>query len=142
MATTWYTHTINHSLTILDTMLSSSPISALVFFVKDIQRTRAFYRDVLGLSTEEVPGHDGTFLTAQSGSLTLVFIPADEAPGRSPVAVFELEGGIDALVESLVRQNVEIVVPVSEAPDGGLTADFLDPDGHVLSLYQPVGAPR
>ncbi|MFK7844642.1 MAG: VOC family protein [Rhodothermales bacterium] len=123
-------------------MLSSSPISALVFFVKDIERTNAFYRDVLGLSTEEIPGHDGPMLTAQSGSLTLVFIVADEAPGRSPVAVFELKGGIDALVASLVRQNVEIVVPVSEAPDGGLTSDFLDPDGHVLSLYQPVGAPR
>ena len=33
-------------------------------------------------------------------------------------------------------------VPVSEAPDGGLTMDFVDPDGNGLSLYQPAGAPR
>jgi hypothetical protein len=29
-----------------------------------------------------------------------------------------------------------------ETPDGGLSADFLDPDHHMLSVYQPSGAPR
>ena len=123
-------------------MLASSEISAIVFFVKDLDRTNTFYQNVLGLSTERIEGHDGALLTAQSGSVSLVFIQADEEPGRSPVAVFGLEGGIDDVVDALVKQNVEIVVPVSEAPDGGLTADFLDPDGHVLSLYQPAEAPR
>lgn len=123
-------------------MLTSSAISTLVFFVKDLDRTSSFYQDVLGISMERTEGHEGAFLVGQSGPVTLVFIPADEEPGRSPVAVFGLEGGIDDLVEALVKQNVEIVVPVSEAPDGGLTADFLDPDGHVLSLYQPADAPR
>ena len=123
-------------------MLASSAISTLVYFVKDLDRTSSFYRDVLGISTNRLEGHDGALLTAQSGAITLVFIQAEEQPGRSPVAVFGLEGGIEDLVEALVKQNVEIVVPVSEAPDGGLTADFLDPDGHVLSLYQPADAPR
>ena len=44
--------------------------------------------------------------------------------------------------EALAAKGVEIVVPVSEAPDGGLTMDFLDPDRNALSLYQPAGAPR
>ena len=123
-------------------MLTSSAISTLVYFVKDLNNTSRFYQEVLGIATDQHEGHEGAFLTAQSGSITLVFIQGDEAPGRSPVAVFSLEGGIEDLVESLVKQNVEIVVPVSEAPDGGLTADFLDPDGHVLSLYQPADAPR
>ena len=34
-----------------------------------------------------------------------------------------------------------LIAPVSEAPDGGLTADFLDPDGHTLSYHQPAGLP-
>ena len=62
--------------------------------------------------------------------------------GESPVVVFSLEGGIDDCAEALAAKGVEIVVPVSEAPDGGLTLDFLDPDGCVLSLYQRPQAPR
>lgn len=123
-------------------MLTSYPITNLVFFVKDLEKTRQFYHGVLGMDVQETEGHEGAFLTAESGSIMLVFIPANEAPGQSPVVVFGLDGGIEDLVESLVKQNVEIVVPVSEAPDGGLTADFVDPDGHVLSLYQPADAPR
>ncbi len=123
-------------------MLTSYPVTNLVFFVKDLEQTRHFYSSVLGMEMQETAGHEGEFLTAESGSLILVFIPAEEAPGQSPVVVFGLDGGIEDLVEALVKQNVEIVVPVSEAPDGGLTADFLDPDGHVLSLYQPADAPR
>lgn len=124
-------------------MLTSSAVSAIVFFVKDLERTEQFYGTVLGLETNVMHGHDGAFMTAASGDLTLVFLPSEElSAGRSPVVVFGLEGGIENMVESLASQQVEIVVPVSEAPDGGLTADFLDPDGHVLSLYQPAEAPR
>lgn len=123
-------------------MLNKSAVSALVFFIKDLDRTSAFYQDVLGLEITKQEGHDGAFLMAQIGDMSLVFIPGEEAPGRSPVVVFELEGGIDDVVNALTSQNVEIVVPVSEAPDGGLTSDFLDPDGHTLSLYQSADMPR
>lgn len=117
-------------------------VSAIVFFVRDVDRTERFYRNVLGLDLERAAGHDGPFLMAQAGEVSLVFLPAEEAPGRTPVVVFGLNGGIEEAVEALARHDVEIVAPVSEAPDGGLTADFLDPDGHVLSYYQPAEAPR
>ena len=55
--------------------------------------------------------------------------------------VFRSLGG-DDVVEGLTKQGVDIVTPVSEAPDGGLTADFSDPDGYILSLHQPAGMPR
>lgn len=49
----------------------------------------------------------------------------------------------ETLLAALAGKGVEIVVPpVSEAPDGGLTLDFLDPDGNLLSLHQPQGASR
>ena len=66
----------------------------------------------------------------------------DEKPGRTPIVVFGLEkGGIETLVERLVEKGVQIVAPVSEAP-GGFSADFLDPDGHMLAFYQSGKAPR
>ncbi len=123
-------------------MLSNCRIGAIVFFVSVLERSLGFYRDTLGLPVQAVDGHDGPFGLGQLGDLTLVFIARPATAGDSPVVVFNLDGGIDDYAEALVARGVEIVVPVSEAPDGGLSLDFVDPDRNALSLYQPAGAPR
>jgi predicted enzyme related to lactoylglutathione lyase len=123
-------------------MLSNCRVGAIVFFVSVLERALVFYRDTLGLPVEAIEGHDGPFGMGQLGELTLVFIARPATAGDSPVVVFNLEGGIDDYAEALAAKGVEIVVPVSEAPDGGLTLDFVDPDRNALSLYQPAGAPR
>jgi predicted enzyme related to lactoylglutathione lyase len=123
-------------------MLEDCKVGAIVFFVRELGRTVAFYRETLGLPVDAVEGHDGPFAMAQVGDLALVFIVREVRIGQSPVVVFALEGGIDDYAEALVARGVEIVVPVSETPDGGLSVDFVDPDRNVLSLYQPAGAAR
>lgn len=123
-------------------MFGQCKVGAIVFFVRELGRSVGFYRDILGLPVEAVEGHDGPFALAALGELTLVFIAREVRAGESPVVVFALDGGIDDCAEALARRGVEIVVPVSEAPDGGLTFDFLDPDGNVLSAHQPAGAAR
>lgn len=123
-------------------MLANAKVGAIVFFVAVLQRSVAFYRDTLGLPVNEIDGHDGPFALAELGEVTLVFIQRPAKAGDSPVVVFALEGGIDDYAEALAAKGVEIVVPVSEAPDGGLSLDFVDPDRNMLSLYQPPGAAR
>lgn len=123
-------------------MLVNAKVGAIVFFVAVLDRSVAFYRDTLGLPVNEIDGHDGPFALAELGDLTLVFIQRPAKAGDSPVVVFGLEGGIDDYAEALAAKGVEIVVPVSEAPDGGLSLDFVDPDGNMLSLHQPAGASR
>lgn len=123
-------------------MSKQASIGAIVFFVGNLQRSVAWYRDTLGLDVRTLDGHDGPFAMASAGPVEIVLIPRDEPPGRSPVVVFGLESGIYEVVEALAAQGVEIVVPVSPTPDGGLSADFLDPDGHVLSYYQAGDAPQ
>ena len=123
-------------------MLKDCRVGAIVFFVRELGRTIAFYRETLGLPVDAVEGHDGPFALAQVGDVTLVFIVREVRIGESPVVVFALEGGIDDYAEALVARGVEIVVPVSETPDGGLSVDFVDPDRNGLSLYQPAGAAR
>ncbi|HEY0861441.1 VOC family protein [Pseudoxanthomonas sp. F37] len=123
-------------------MISHCKVGAIVFFVSDLARSVAFYRNTLGLPVQVVEGHDGPFAVGDVGDLSLVFIPREARAGESPVVVFSLDGGIDDHAEALAAKGVEIVVPVSESPDGGLSLDFLDPDGNVLSLHQPEGAPR
>ena len=123
-------------------------VGAIVFYVKDLQRSEQFYRDVMGLETtvrrdrydEDHP--DEAMMMAKAGDVSLIFFQRDERIGRTPIVVFTLgDGGIDDLVEKLASKGVQIVLPVSEAP-GGWTSDFLDPDGHMLSFYQSNKAPR
>lgn len=123
-------------------MLQSSKVGAIVFFVRELGRSVAFYRDVLGLGVDAMDGHDGPFATAQLGEVSLVFLQREVRAGESPVVVFEVEGGIDDHADALVAHDVDIVTPVSAAPDGGLTLDFVDPDRNLLSLYQQPGKPR
>lgn len=123
-------------------MLGQCRIGAIVFFVGELARSLSFYRDTLGLPVNAVDGHDGPFGIAELGDMTLVFIPRPAKAGDTPIVVFTLGGGIDDYAEALAAKGVEIVVPVSEAPDGGLSMDFVDPDRNVLSLYQPAGAAR
>lgn len=123
-------------------MLESCKVGAIVFFVREAGRTAAFYRDVLGLPLQAMEGHDGPYLLAVLDGLSLVFLQREVRIGESPVVVFEVAGGIDDHAEALVAKGVEIVVPVSGTPDGGLSVDFVDPDRNALSIYQPPGAPR
>jgi predicted enzyme related to lactoylglutathione lyase len=123
-------------------MLKDCEIGSIVFFVARLDRAVAFYRDTLGLAVEVVEGGEGAYAIAQTGGIVLVFIPREARAGDSPVIVFAIPGGIDDYADALAAKGVEIVVPVSECPDGGLSVDFVDPDRNVLSIYQPAGAAR
>jgi len=109
---------------------------AIVFIVTDLARSHAFYAKTLGLEFE-VADFEGGYLQARlPGDVELVFLPGKATTGTTPQVVFGLaQGGIDSLVAALAAAGVEIVTPVSEAP-GGWSAEFKDPDGHGLALYQ------
>ena len=123
-------------------MFSDPKLGAVVFFVRDLGRTEAFYRDVLGLAVRRMGEPPEQILLSDLGPMTLVFIPGDEPRGRSPIPVFNVgSDDIARIVDLLTERGGEIVAPLQHAPDGGLTADFLDPDGHVLSVYKAPAEP-
>lgn len=127
-------------------MLGHTRIGNIVYYVSDIDRTEAFYRDVIGLEVQRMPGDaesGGDWLLAPTASgLELLFFNAPTTPGNSPVIVFDLvDGGIDNLVAGLAAKGATIVTPVSHAP-GGWSAEFADPDGHTLSMYQTAEVAR
>ncbi|MBK5568512.1 VOC family protein [Ensifer sp. 2YAB10] len=125
-------------------MLSKPRIGAICYFISDLGRTEAFYRDVLGLTVQRMEDDDaGTWLMAKiENEVELIFFVVESKPGNTPIVVFDLaEGGIDDVVAGLAEKGTTIVTPVSHAP-GGWSAEFADPDGHVLSLYQSAEMPR
>jgi glyoxylase I family protein len=117
--------------------------ASIVFYVADIERTEKFYTEVLGIALERQEGAPPFWLQGQlDQGLSIIFFQMDGVRGNTPALVFELgDGGIDDIVAGLVAQGVTIVTPVSEAP-GGWSADFLDPDGFGLGLWQPEDKPR
>jgi predicted enzyme related to lactoylglutathione lyase len=126
-------------------MIPSPRIGNIFFYVTDVDRTEAFYRDVIGLKVERVPddGSGRPWLNAPiPGNVDLIFFHGEVRPGNSPILVFDLKGGgIDGVVAGLVAAGTTIVTPVSHAP-GGWSAEFADPDGYTLSLYQTEEQPR
>lgn len=116
---------------------------SLVFYVSDIERTEAFYRDVLGIETVRKEGAEPFWMTADfQGGFQAIFFQMEGRRGDTPALVFDLSaGGIDDAVAALAEKGVTIVTPVEEAP-GGWSADFLDPDGFGLGLWQSGEKPR
>ncbi len=126
-------------------MLSNVRIGTICYYVNDIDRTEAFYRDVAGLNVQRMEGDEETgdwLLASTENNIELIFFKMESRPGNTPIVVFDLsEGGIDNVVEGLAEKGATIVTPVSHAP-GGWSAEFADPDGHVLSVYQTEERPR
>ncbi len=124
-------------------MIPKPQRASIVFYVADIARTEKFYTEVLGIELNRMEGAEPYWLNgALDQGLGIIFFQMDGKRGNTPALIFELnEGGIDDIVTGLVKAGVTIVTPVSEAP-GGWSADFLDPDGFGLGLWQPGDKPR
>lgn len=117
--------------------------ASIVFYVSDIKRTEKFYCETFGLDLTRMEGAEPFWLQASLESgLELIFFEMEGVRGNTPALVFTVDdGGIDDIVAALAEQGVTIVTPVSEAP-GGWSADFLDPDGFGLGLWQSGELPR
>ena len=126
-------------------MFNNSKIGAICYYVSDVDKTEAFYRDALGLDVQrmEDDGSGNDWLLAKTGNdIELLFFQQESRPGNSPIIVFDLpEGGIDDTVSALAEKGVTIVTPVSHAP-GGWSAEIADPDNHPISMYQSDELPR
>ena len=82
-------------------MLSKPRIGAICYFVSDLTRTEAFYRDVLGLNVQRMEDDEaGSWLMAKiEDEVELIFFVVESKPGNTPIVVFDLaEGGNSSLI--------------------------------------------
>jgi catechol 2,3-dioxygenase-like lactoylglutathione lyase family enzyme len=122
-------------------------ISEVAFWVNDLDRAVAFYRDQLGFAVEEVDPGRNAFL--RSGDFLLVlFVPED--PGTQLATEYLARTGgprgdlyhvafridrerLDSVSASLRRRGLEVRGPVDFAT--GRRSYFLeDPDAHYIEL--------
>ena len=127
------------------TTLATRPVGAMIP-VSDLARSRAFYEGRLGLQGMAVPG--GASLTAGNGTTIYLLAVADYAGVATwPLASFRADD-LAAVVADLRAHGIALE-QIDDGPqqtdergianlDGTLLAWIRDPDGQVLSIYQPA----
>ena len=116
-------------------------ISFVTLGVADLERSRRFYVDGLGLPVRQ-PENDGVIFldmdTMVLGLWGIEDLKADagyaSAPegfrGMSIAQNVPSKEEVDAVIQQAVDAGATLVKPGHDAPWGGYTGSFADPDGH------------
>jgi len=114
-------------------------------YVRDIERSVAFYRDILGLQVSDRSPRGGVFMTAQDRAVEHHELLL--APGRND------DGNVNVLqqisfrcatlkdVKEFYRVFVDNKVPINRCISHGNTVSIYaqDPDGNSVEVYWPSG---
>jgi lactoylglutathione lyase len=111
-----------------------SGINVVYLYVRDIERSLAFYRDLLGIPLQGDGGWaEATF--ADGIRFALHTTDSDVVLGSGTVRVDFEVADVEATAARLREAGVE--VGEIERDDWGAACEFADPDGYRLHLFQP-----
>ena len=119
-----------------------------VLFVKDLNRARDFYQNVMGLELQYGDDVSGAFKIDPDTLLILDHMGADAllspgdvdhqpARGARSVLATAVEN-VDAAYEELRSRGVEFIRPPEDRSWGLRCAHFKDPDGNIWEIHAPV----
>ena len=115
-------------------------------FVRDVDRSVEFYRDVFGMELEWRPDADNAYLTSGSDNLALHSLPADREPGDVQTldhigfAVHRAED-VDLWGEHMTSKGFELTAQPKTHRDGARSLYLRDPDGILIQVihHPPIG---
>jgi predicted enzyme related to lactoylglutathione lyase len=107
--------------------------------VSDIDKSRKFYKDILGLTEDTFSKEYGwAELTAPTGGFHLGLVKEGETPaGENTILTFTVED-LDATIAHLHNKGVQLVGTVFEAPGHVKLQTFTDPDGNTFQIVQKL----
>lgn len=113
--------------------------------VKDIERSKVFYQNVLGMELLWEPDPRNAYLSSGSDNLALHEVPAtfETTPKNQQLDHFgfvvESIDRVREIEQEFVRAGVEIVQPFKIHRDGSASFYFADPDGIIIQmLFEPT----
>ncbi|MBA3314628.1 MAG: VOC family protein [Planctomycetaceae bacterium] len=129
-------------------MIRVSQIDHVTLVVRDLDASRRFYVDLLGMENVSRPAFDFAGLWFRAGSTLLHLIlehdrsgPAGVNDGRAKSSRgFHLAFAVDdaeAAAADLEAAGVAFVTKPKRRPDGAIQTFVLDPDRHVIELCSP-----
>jgi catechol 2,3-dioxygenase-like lactoylglutathione lyase family enzyme len=126
-------------------------VGAIILFVEDLQRSKVFYHQVLGLDVEF---EDNESVGFKIEGLAFIVLQVDRAreqlqgePTATPSAgatafLTTFTDDVDALHAHLVERSIHFFQKPTNQSWGMRTAYFKDPDGHVWEIAQPIERPH
>lgn len=113
-------------------------------FVRDIQRSKAFYQQTIGLKVLEDFGNFVLFETGfaihEGSSLEKTVwrkaLDTSEPYGRRNLLLYFEHDDVDAAFEN-IAPHVELIHPVERQAWGQRVFRFYDPDGHAVEVGEP-----
>lgn len=108
-----------------------------MYYVNDMKKSVAFYKEILNLTPEDespewttfdINGHRICLHATENGA-------AIDGKGILITNVKDLDG----MVAELKKRGVEFTQDIKEVCEGGYAADFRDPSGNILSLFEYKG---
>ncbi len=111
-------------------------LATIWLYSRDTAKAGAFYRDVLEMKQIE-HGDTNSF---DGGGLRLSIHPVrdfvEKVPNGECFLVFYVKEGIEEKYERLRKRGVGFIGGIEDEPYGK-TAQFKDPDGHDIFLWEP-----
>ncbi len=115
----------------------------VALYVRDVGRSMAFYRDVLGMRLEWKPDEENVYLTSGSDNLALHQLPGNRDPGEVQTLghigfAVRSPGDVDVWALRLRDHGVRLAKPPKTHRDGARSFYFYDPDQILIQLiYHP-----
>jgi len=115
----------------------------LGFYVKDVGRSVAFYRDILGLQVSDRSPRGSVFMTAQDRLAEhheLLIAPGRQDGTANTIQQISFRCASLADVKDFYRLFLERKVPIQRIVTHGNTVSiyFEDPDGNSVEVYWPT----
>jgi len=120
---------------------------AIILFVEDLQKSKVFYHEVLGLDVEfeddqsvgfKIEGLAFIVLQVDRARVQLQGEPTATPRAGSAAFLTSFTEDVDALHANLVERSIHFFQRPTDQPWGMRTAYFKDPDGHVWEIAQPI----
>lgn len=129
--------------------LAVKSIDHVTLVSSDLERSRQFYSELLGMQERRRPDFGFPGLWFQAGSTQIHLNVQSEEAGtaglkydatsitRALHVAFEVEDA-NAAAELLRARGVEIIAGPRSRPDGALQLYIMDPDGHQIEITSPA----
>lgn len=115
-------------------------VGNVILAVTDIDKSLAFYNGIIGLPIKNQRrswidlGTSGALLSLHPASLTAEHVGSSIDNG---ITIGFLVGDVQSAIDELKEKGVKIHRDIVEK-DAGKNAIIVDPDGYLISLFEPI----